>query len=201
MEEMLDLHTQIETLIEEKRFKELKALFAETNAIDIAEAFYGLPQKNLIIAFRFLSKDSAADAFAAMEHEEQEMLIRGLTDQELNEVFSELGADDAADIVGEMPANIVSRILKTADSETRHFINTLLRYPEDSAGSIMTPEYVSLRKDITVEQAFAKSGIPYRMLGGLPRRAGQGDHLHLLRNGKAPPFGCGFCTFLAYSRS
>lgn len=156
MEEILDLHTQIKTLIEEKRFKELKALLAETNAIDIADAFYGLSQKDLIVAFRFLSKDSAADAFAAMEHEEQESLIHGLTDKELNEVFSELGADDAADIVGEMPANVVARILKNADSETRRFINTLLCYPEDSAGSIMTPEYVSLRKNITVEQAFEK---------------------------------------------
>ena len=146
MEETLDLHTQIQTLVEERRFKELKILFSEINAIDIAEAFYGLPQKELIIAFRFLSKDQAADTFAAMERDEQEMLIHGLTDKELNEVFSELGADDAADIVGEMPANVVSRILRSADSETRGFINELLKYPQDSAGSIMTPEYVSLRR-------------------------------------------------------
>ena len=156
MEETLDLHTKIQTLVEERRFKELKILFSEINAIDIAEAFYGLPQKELIIAFRFLSKDQAADTFAAMERDEQEMLIHGLTDKELNEVFSELGADDAADIVGEMPANVVSRILRSADSETRGFINELLKYPQDSAGSIMTPEYVSLRKNITVEQAFEK---------------------------------------------
>ncbi len=156
MEETLDLHTQIKTLIEERRFRELKALLSEINAIDIAEAFYGLPPKEMIVVFRLLTKDQAADAFAAMELEEQETLIHGITDQELNAVFSELGADDAADIVGEMPANVVSRILRSTDSQMRGFINELLKYPKDSAGSIMTPEYVSLRKNITVEQAFSK---------------------------------------------
>ena len=156
MEENLDLHEQIKTLIEEKRYRELQALFAESNAIDIAEALCGIDKKDLIVAFRLMGKDQGADAFAAMERDEQETLIHGFTDRELFNVFSDISVDDAVDIVGEMPANVVARILRNTDAETRKFINELLRYPEDSAGSIMTPEYVSLRKDMTVEEAFAK---------------------------------------------
>jgi magnesium transporter len=156
MEEMLDLHEQIKTLVSERKFKELRRLFAEANAIDIAEALYGLSEKEIILAFRTLSKEQAAEAFAAMERDEQEMLIKSFTDKELYEMFGELSLDDAADIVGEMPANIVARILSSTDRNTRHFINKLLLYPQDSAGSIMTPEYVYLRKGMTVEEAFAK---------------------------------------------
>jgi magnesium transporter len=153
---MLDLHEQIKTLVSERKFKELRRLFAEANAIDIAEALYGLSEKEIILAFRTLSKEQAAEAFAAMERDEQEMLIKSFTDKELYEMFGELSLDDAADIVGEMPANIVARILSSTDRNTRHFINKLLLYPQDSAGSIMTPEYVYLRKGMTVEEAFAK---------------------------------------------
>ena len=156
MEEILELHEQIKSLVEERRFKELRALLAESNAIDIAEALYGLSEKEIIYAFRVLSKEQAAEAFAAMEREEQEMLIKSFTDRELYEMFGELGLDDAADIVSEMPANIVARILSSTDRSTRHFINKLLLYPQNSAGSIMTPEYVYLRKNMTVEEAFAK---------------------------------------------
>jgi magnesium transporter len=156
MEEMLDLHEQIKTMTEERRFKELRVLFAESNAIDIADALYGLSEKEIILAFRMLSKEQAADAFAAMERDEQEMLIKSFTDKELYEMFGELSLDDAADIVGEMPASIVARILSSTDRSTRHYINKLLLYPDDSAGSIMTPEYVYLRKNMTVEEAFAK---------------------------------------------
>ena len=156
MEETLDLHEQIKKLIEERRFKELRVLFAESNAIDIAEALYGLSEKELIYAFRMLSKEQAADAFAAMDRDEQEMLIKSFTDKELYQMFGELSLDDAADIVSEMPASIVSRILGSTDRSTRHFINKLLLYPQNSAGSIMTPEYVYLRKGMTVEEAFAK---------------------------------------------
>ena len=156
MEETLDFHEQIKKFIEERQFRDLRTLFAESNAIDIAEALYGLSEKELIYAFRVLSKEQAADAFAAMEREEQEMLIKSFTDKELYQMFGELSLDDAADIVGEMPASIVARILSSTDRSTRHFINKLLLYPQDSAGSIMTPEYVYLRKNMTVEEAFAK---------------------------------------------
>jgi magnesium transporter len=103
-----------------------------------------------------LSKEQAAEAFAAMDRDEQELLIKSFTDKELYEMFDELSLDDAADIVSEMPASIVSRILSSTDRSTRHFINKLLLYPQNSAGSIMTPEYVYLRKNMTVEEAFAK---------------------------------------------
>jgi magnesium transporter len=156
MEETLDFHEQIKNLVEERHFRELRALFAESNAIDIAEALYGLSEKEIILAFRTLSKEQAAEAFAAMDRDEQEMLIKSFTDRELYEMFGELSLDDAADIVGEMPASIVARILSSTDRSTRHFINKLLLYPQNSAGSIMTPEYVYLRKNMTVEEAFAK---------------------------------------------
>ena len=156
MEENFDLHEQIKTFIEERHFKDLQVLFSEANAIDIAEALYGLSEKELILAFRVLPKEQAAETFAAMEREEQEMLIHSFTDRELYEMFGELGLDDAAEIVSEMPANIVARILGSTDRSTRHYINKLLLYPQDSAGSIMTPEYVYLRQGMTVEEAFMK---------------------------------------------
>ncbi|MBQ8448647.1 MAG: magnesium transporter [Clostridia bacterium] len=156
MEENFDLHEQIKTFIEERHFKDLQVLFSEANAIDIAEALYGLSEKELILAFRVLPKEQAAETFAAMEREEQEMLIHSFTDRELYEMFGELGLDDAAEIVSEMPANIVARILGSTDRSTRHYINKLLLYPQDSAGSIMTPEYIYLRQGMTVEEAFMK---------------------------------------------
>ncbi|MGN1095474.1 MAG: magnesium transporter [Eubacteriales bacterium] len=156
MDENIVLHDKIAALIEEKKFKELKELLRGTNPIDIAEALNGLSEKELILAFRLLDKDHAADTFVAMETEEQQALIGSFNEKELHDVVGELGVDDAVDIIEEMPANVVSRILQSTDNETRKLINSLLLYPEDSAGSIMTPEYVSLRKDMTVEDAFDK---------------------------------------------
>lgn len=156
MDEIIEFHEKIKKLIEEKHFKELKTLLSEENAIDIAEALNGLSEKELLVAFRLLDKDQAADAFVAMEHDEQETIIRAFTDKELREVVDELSVDDAVDIIGEMPANVVARILRNADRETRRDINSLLLYHEDTAGSMMTPEYVSLRPNMTVDEAFDK---------------------------------------------
>lgn len=156
MEELLEFDEQIKTLVEQRHFKELKTLLSETNAIDIAEALCYLPEKALIVVFRLLDKDQAADAFAAMERDDQQTLIHSFTDKELHEVFEELSVDDAVDIVHEMPANVVARIIEISSPETRKQINELLNYPEHSAGSIMTPEYVSLHKNMTVEAAFDK---------------------------------------------
>lgn len=156
MDEIIELHEQIKTLIEERRYKELKAILSEVNAIDIAEALNGLPDGCMRMAFRLLGKDQAADAFVAMEHEEQESLIRSFTDKELVAIVEDLSVDDTVDIIGEMPANVVARILRSADAQTRKSINEILLYPEDSAGSMMTPEYVSLRPSMTVEEAFDK---------------------------------------------
>ncbi len=156
MDEIIELHEQIKTLIEEKRYKELKTILSEVNAIDIAEALNGLPENCMRVAFRLLGKDQAADAFVAMEHEEQELLIKSFTDKELGAILEDIGVDDAVGIIGEMPANVVARILRSADAQTRKSINEILLYPEDSAGSMMTPEYVSLRPSMTVEEAFDK---------------------------------------------
>ncbi len=156
MDEIIELYEQIGILIEEKRYKELKALLSDVNAIDIAEALSELSESYMRMAFRLLPKDQAADAFVAMEHEEQESLIRSFTDKELVAIVEELSVDDAVDIIGEMPANVVARILRSADAQTRKSINEILLYPEDSAGSMMTPEYVSLHPSMTVEEAFDK---------------------------------------------
>ena len=156
MEEILEFEEQIKTLVEQKHFKELKSLLSETNAIDIAEALCYLPEKALLVVFRLLGKDQAADTFAAMERDDQQTLIRSFTDKELHEVFEEISVDDAVDIMHEMPANVVARIIEISSPETRKQINELLNYPEHSAGSIMTPEYVSLHKNMTVEAAFDK---------------------------------------------
>lgn len=151
-----ELHEKIETLLREKGFKSLKELFTHENPVDIAEALDGFSEKEITISFRLLSKEQAAEVFVAMESEKQEMLLASFNDKELKEIVDELALDDAVDIVEEMPANVVARILKSADPETRRLINEILLYPEDSAGSIMTPEYVSLRRDMTVEEAFDK---------------------------------------------
>lgn len=150
-----ELSEKISEMIEEKRFKELKTLFAgDSNPIDLAEAFEELSEKGLIIAFRMLSKEQAAEVFVEMPSDLQELLIGSINDRELKEMIDELYLDDAVDIIEEMPANVVARILKTTDAETRKTINEILLYPEDSAGSIMTPEYVALKKTMTVGEAF-----------------------------------------------
>ena len=135
------LHDKIEELIAEKKYKELKALLDGENPVDIAEALYGLDDKALALAFRLLKKDDAADTFVSMDRDEQD-------------VVEELGVDDAVDIIEEMPANVVSRILRGASADTRKLINEMFLYPEDSAGSIMTPEYVSLKADMSIAEAF-----------------------------------------------
>ncbi|MBQ2697679.1 MAG: magnesium transporter, partial [Clostridia bacterium] len=120
---------------------------------DIAVLFDDLDKSILPLLFRLLPKELAAETFVEMDSDAQEMLIRGFSDSELKEVIDELYLDDAVDLIEEMPANVVRRILGSADPDTRKMINELLKYPEDSAGSLMTVEYVSLRPTVTVEQA------------------------------------------------
>ncbi|MBR5753388.1 MAG: magnesium transporter, partial [Clostridia bacterium] len=123
------------------------------NPADIAEMFTDLEERTLPLLFRLLPKDIAAETFAELEPDLQELLIRGFSDSELKEVVDELYLDDAVDLVEEMPANVVKRILKQADAETRKLINDILKYPEDSAGSIMTTEFIDLRPTMTVADA------------------------------------------------
>ncbi len=141
--------------IGEKDFKTLRELLHETNPVDVAEALAELPERELTICFRMLDKDTASEVFSGMEPDAQELLIRSLSDKELKEIVDDMWTDDAADLVEEMPANVVSRILAAASPETRKSINELLRYPEDSVGSIMTPDYVTLKESMTVDEALA----------------------------------------------
>ena len=126
------------------------------NPSDIASIFDELEEEHLPLLFRLLPKEQAAETFVEMDPEAQELLIRGFSDSELREVLDELYVDDAVDIVEEMPANVVRRILSQADPQMRKEINEILRYPENSAGSIMTTEYVSLRPGMTVEEAILR---------------------------------------------
>jgi magnesium transporter len=143
-------------LLNEKKYYSLRDVLNTMNPADIAAIFDELEEARLPLLFRLLPKELAADTFVEMEPEAQELLIRGFSDSELKEVIDELYVDDAVDIVEEMPANVVQRILSQADPDMRKQINEILRYPEDSAGSIMTTEYVSLRPAMTVEEAILR---------------------------------------------
>ena len=143
-------------MLEEKKYATLRDILVTMNPSDIAAVFAGLKDEKIPLMYRLLPKELAAETFVEMEPDDQELLIRGFSDNELKEVLDELYADDAAEIVEEMPANVVKRILKAADPELRSSINQILRYPEYSAGSMMTTEYVSLRPSMTVEEAILR---------------------------------------------
>ena len=143
-------------MLEDKKYVTLRDILSTMNPSDVAAIFADLEDQQIPIMFRLLPKEQAAETFVEMNPDAQELLIRGFSDNELKEVLSELYVDDAADLVEEMPANVVKRILKAADPEMRSSINQILRYPEYSAGSIMTTEYVSLRPHMTVEEAILR---------------------------------------------
>ncbi len=143
-------------LLTEKKYSTLRDILITMNPSDIAAVFSELEEERLPLLYRLLPKELAADTFIEMEPEAQELLIRGFSDSELHEVINELYVDDAVDLVEEMPATVVRRILMQADPDMRREINELLRYPENSAGSIMTTEYVSLRPNMTVEEAITR---------------------------------------------
>ena len=144
------------TLLEEKKYPTIKEILMTMNPADIAAAFEEMEENRLPVLFRLIPKEAAAETFVEMEPDLQELLIRGFSDNELKEVLDELYVDDAVDIVEEMPANVVKRILAQADPELRKDINEILRYPENSAGSIMTIEYVTLRPEMTVKEAILR---------------------------------------------
>lgn len=140
-------------LLDGKKYSTLRDILITMNPADIAILFEEMPEVKLPLLFRLLPKELAADTFVEMEADVQEMLIKGFSDAELKEVVDELYVDDAVDLVEEMPANVVQRILHQADPEMRKMINDILKYPKDSAGSIMTTEYVNLRPSMTVAEA------------------------------------------------
>ena len=146
----------IEKLLEEKKYASLRDILTTINPADIALIFAEIQEEKLPLLFRLLPKELAAEAFVEMDEDMQEHLIKGFSDAKLKAVVDELYVDDAVDIVEEMPANVVKRLLKQADPELRKMINEILKYPEDSAGSIMTTEYLSLRPQMTVEEAIKR---------------------------------------------
>ena len=157
MKEMLEeLVETIKEHYEKREFQQIKTILSELNPADIAVLLEEFPDNQRLLLFRILPKEEAADTFVELDADTQEALMHGITDTELREVLDELYLDDTVDIIEEMPATLVKRILRNTDSETRKSINALLKYPEDSAGSLMTPEYVDLKKDMTVEDAFKR---------------------------------------------
>ena len=143
-------------MLESKKYSTLRDILITMNPSDVAGIFSDLEEKQVPLMFRLLPKELAAETFVEMEPDTQALLIQGFSDNELKEVLSELYVDDAADLVEEMPATVVRRILEQADPEMRSSINQILRYPENSAGSIMTTEYVALRPNMTVEESITR---------------------------------------------
>ena len=155
-EHNVTVESTLSALLSEKKYATIRDILSTMNPADIASVFDEMEEERLPLLFRLLPKELAAEAFVEMEPEAQELLIRGFSDSELREVLDELYVDDAVDIVEEMPANVVRRILSQADPQMRKEINEILRYPENSAGSIMTTEYVSLRPNMTVEESILR---------------------------------------------
>ena len=153
MDKKYSLEQTISSLLENKRYSSVKDILVTLNAADIAAIFGELSEDALPLLFRLLPKELAADAFVEMDADRQESLITRFSDTELKAVIDELYIDDAVDLVEEMPANVVKRILKQADPDTRKLINELLKYPDDCAGSIMNTEFVELRTRQTIADA------------------------------------------------
>jgi Mg2+ transporter (mgtE) len=150
------MENTLRKLLAEKKYSTLREILITMNPADIAAIFNELEEDRLPLLYRLLPKELAADVFVEMDQEAQELLIRGFSDSELKAVIDELFVDDAVDIIEEMPATVVRRILSQADPEMRKSINEILRYPESSAGSIMTTEYISLRPQMTVAEAITR---------------------------------------------
>jgi len=147
---------QIMELLEAKRYSKIKGLLSDQEPADIAYMFDDLPEKSMPLLYRLLPKELAADVFVELDTDTQEMLLKGFSDSELKAVLDELYLDDAVDIIEEMPANVVKRIIHHTEPEMRQHINEILNYPKDSAGSVMTIEFVHLRGDMTVQDAFTR---------------------------------------------
>ncbi|MCD8123387.1 MAG: magnesium transporter [Clostridiales bacterium] len=151
-QELIELLTE---LLEAKNYRRVKEILVDANPADIAAFMEDLDAEKTLLIFRILPKELATDVFAELAVEKQEHIINGITDREIQTLLEDLFVDDAVDMVEELPANVVKRVLQNATPETRRLINQFLQYPEDSAGSIMTAEYVGLKGNMTVEQAFA----------------------------------------------
>ncbi len=147
---------ELTELLDQKKMKELKLRMEDMNEFDLAEFLTGIDDKRMAMVFRLLSKERAAEVFANFEPPEQEKIINSITDSELTGIVEELYLDDAVDMMEELPANVVKRVMRAATPQTRALINQYLNYPENSAGSIMTAEFVDLKKYMSVKEAFAR---------------------------------------------
>lgn len=156
MEEKENVIEEIKELLNNRKYHELKDILDNIEPADVAIVFEEFPDKSLPILFRILSKEHAAEVFVELDSDMQELLISGFSDYELKEVLEELYLDDTVDIIEEMPANVVKRILRHSAQDVRESINEILKYPKYSAGSMMTIELVDLKKDMTVEDAFMR---------------------------------------------
>lgn len=142
-------------LVESRQLRKLKNMLVELNEMDIAAFIEALDSEKMVVVFRMLPKELASEVFACLEVEKQKHIINSITDRELGTIIEDLFVDDAVDMLEELPATVVKRVLQNATADTRKLINQFLNYPENSAGSIMTAEYVGLKKNMTVEQAFS----------------------------------------------
>ena len=147
MEERIEeLEKQIKSLLNEKSYHQIREILVDLNEADIAEIIETIDDREDVVRiFRLLPKDNAAEVFSYIPVEYEQMIIESLTNREIGQIMNDLYSDDAVDMLEEMPANVVKKVLAATDQETRRDINSLLKYPEDSAGSIMTVEFVDLR--------------------------------------------------------
>src|SRR5690554_6208882 len=156
MAKITEFEKNIRELLEAKKYKELKEIISTINPYDLATLFENLSEKNITLLFRLLPKDLAAETFVEMDSDHQKTLIDSFSDVELKEVINELYIDDMVYLIEEMPANVVKRILRNSSDDARKMVNQILNYPQDSAGSIMTTEYVNLRSDMTIADAIKR---------------------------------------------
>ena len=147
---------EMSELLEEKKLKQLQSVLEEVDEFEVAEFLTELPPHQMAMVFRMLSKEQGAEVFAELDAPEQEYIINSITDHELGEILDELYLDDTVDMMEELPANVVKRVMRIATPETRALINQYLKYPDNSAGSIMTAEYIDLKKYMSVKESFAR---------------------------------------------
>ena len=155
-EKNTEFSEELLNLLDNRHYSEFMHRLDDLNPVDAAEFLASLPEKRMAIVFRLLKKDTAAEIFAELEPEQQQAIIQGMSDREISDMLEELYLDDTIDMLEEMPASVVKRIMKSATPETRSEINRFLSYPEDSAGSVMTSEFIDLRKNMTCAEAIAR---------------------------------------------
>lgn len=154
--ELDEIKALVEELFEKRSFVKIRDIILGMNEVDLAELLESMEEEPAVKLFRLIPKEQAAEVFACMEHDLQESIITTMTDLELHNIIDELFVDDTVDLLEEMPANAVNRILKHTDAKTRQAINRLLKYPEDSAGSLMNTEFLDLKKEMTAREAIAR---------------------------------------------